>query len=117
MPDAAAQMHEKGEGEDEQYDLPDPGGNRALHSGVGVGPHSARDQPRDEADRRKAQENARDPMRERQDGGELRAVDLDVWRYWKVALPVLRRRAGKRAFRSSGNLSSACMACQSDQRS
>ena len=78
MADATAEMQEVTKYATSKDDLTEPRLHEAVHERVRLRPRSRRHQPRDQCDGANAQCDARQPVSERQDGGELRLVDLQV---------------------------------------
>src|SRR6516162_10324734 len=97
-------MIEQRDGPAEQQQEPEPGTEEVLHTFKGLGPRSGGDQPPNEQKRAGAQHYPGGPVEDRQDGGELPAIDLKVRRKRPVggshatAIPALLTTPGPRYF-------------------
>ncbi len=78
MADAATKVHKKGEGRCEQHHLTGPGGDGALYRSVGLRAGGRCDQPDHQHHGAEAQNDASDPVDDRQNRRELRPIVLDV---------------------------------------
>jgi hypothetical protein len=80
MADAAEKMQKKSERASEQYDLSHPGGECAVHDGIGLRAGSRSENPEYESDGGSGQEKAGKPVEDRKDRGQLWPVELNVGR-------------------------------------
>ena len=77
---AAAEMQEESEGATEQHNLTGPRCDDALNDGVSPWPRRRGSQPDNQPHGEGTQDDAGDPIGDRQDRSELRSIMLDVGR-------------------------------------
>jgi hypothetical protein len=78
VPDAGAQVVEQRDRPAEQQQIAEPAADPALHVGEVVGPAGRGDDPPDQDQAADDERDTGDPVQDRQHGGQLRAVDLQV---------------------------------------